>query len=543
MRGMLAKIAAAMLVAVVLTSCLWYGVRFLQRDYVFWNGSLLPREAQSLDISGKKLRSVEAFLEFSDLRSLDARGTGMTAEQYDWFRRELPDCRVLWDIPIQGSHYSQDIRTLRVDSLTPEETELLAHFSGLKELDVGRWGDYARIAALQQQDSNRTVRCQVELAGEWWDNDVVSLVIADADAQELLERLPCFYRLESVMLTGKLPGLEELSALQERFPQVFFLWKMKALGMTLETDMTSLNLSHLGPEALEEAAALLPYFPKLETVMLNSQGAQQEALLALAAEYPEIHFVFDLTFGEHTLRTDAQEIDISNTLLESTAEVEAILPCFRNLQKVVMCQCGISDEDMDALNRKYADIRFVWSVDLGGMLFRTDAVHFTPNRWGLSLDDADVYPLRYCTDMVCVDIGHNMKVTNCEWAAFMPDLKYLVLAETGISDLSPLENHENLVFLEIFLSRVTDYSPLLTCKTLEDLNLCYTYGSWEPIAQMTWLKRLWWSGSWAARTALADKLPDTYAEYLSLSSTGRGWREGQHYYDMRDFIGMEYMVG
>jgi len=60
---------------------------------------------------------------------------------------------------------------------------------------------------------------------------------------------------------------------------------------------------------------------------------------------------------------------------------------------------------------------------------------------------------------------------------------------------------------------------------------------------MTWLKRLWWTGSWLARTNLADKLPNTYAEYLSPSSTGKGWREGQNYYDMRDFIGMDYMKG
>jgi len=223
--------------------------------------------------------------------------------------------------------------------------------------------------------------------------------------------------------------------------------------------------------------------------------------------------------------------------------LEKILPCFHNLKKVVMCACGISSEEMDALNQRYEDIRFVSSVNLGGMSYRTDAVHFTPNRWGLSCDNENIYDLRYCTDMVCVDIGHQIKVTNCEWVKFMPGLKYLVLAETGISDLSPLENHENLVFLEIFLSKVKDYSPLTTCKALEDLNLCYTQGDPEPIGEMTWLKRLWWSGSWLARKKLADKLPDTYKEYLSLSSTGRGWREGQHYYDMRDFIGMEYMVG
>lgn len=543
MRRILAKAAAAILVALILTGALWVGVRYLQRDHVFWNGTLLPRDAQSLDVSGRPMRRVEAFLEIPGLRYLDARGTGMTLEQYHWFQRELPQCRVVWDVPVQGAFYSQDTEALTVTALTEDDMEALEYLPELSRIDVGDWADLPRIRALMERYPECDVVCRVPVGDEVWDSDVVSLILRDADAGELLDKLPFFCRLQSVMLTGKVPDLKELEQLQAQFPEVFFLWKLEAFGKTLETDMTELDLTDAALYSVSELEALLSYFPYLETVTLDSSHLSHRELMDLAAEYPEIRFLFDLAFGDRVFRTDAQEIDISNMALESTAQVEEILPCFHDLKKVVMCQCGIADEDMDALNQKYADIRFVWSVDLAGMQFRTDAVHFTPNRWGLKITDENIYALRYCTDMVCVDVGHGIRLTNCEWVRFMPELKYLILAETAITDLTPLEGHENLIYLELFLSKVKDYSPLLTCKALEDLNLCYTYGSWEPIAEMTWLKRLWWSGSWAARTNLADKLPDTYAEYLSLSSTGRGWREGQHYYDMRDFIGMEYMTG
>ncbi|MBQ2854383.1 MAG: hypothetical protein IJE81_02800 [Oscillospiraceae bacterium] len=522
---------------------LWSGFRVLEQDYVFWGGSLFSRHTQNLDISGRKMRHPEAFLRFTDLRCLDARQTGMTPEQYEWFRQEIPGCRVLWDVPIQGTYYSQDTQALRVEQLTDADAENLKYLPALELLDVGSWDDYARIQTLRERYPELTVRYRVEIAGEWWDSDVVSMILENADAGELMEKLALFDRLESILLTGSVPQRQALQQLQDRYPHVFFLWKMDALGMTLETDITELDLTAVRLDSVEELRKLLPYFPKLEQVHLESSGLSQTELVALVREYPEVRFRFDLTFAGHTFSTDVREIDISNTPMTGTRELEALLPCFYDLEKVVMCECGLDSETMDALNRRYEDIRFVWSVNLAGMLFRTDAVHFTPNRWGLCLRNETIYDLRYCTDMVCVDIGHNMMVTNCDWVRYMPNLKYLVLAETGISDLTPLENHENLVFLEIFLSRVTDYSPLLTCRALEDLNLCYTKGDPEPLAEMTWLKRLWWTGSWAGRTYLADKLPDTYKEFLSTSSTGRGWREGQHYYDMRDFIGMEYMVG
>lgn len=543
MEKKLPKMLAVALSTAMLAAMLWVGFRALEQNYVFWNGSLFPRNEQSLNISGKRMRHPEAFLKFADLRYLDARGTGMTLQQYEWFRQKLPQCTVLWDVPVQGAAYPLDTQEIRVDMLTDEEAESLKYLLSLELLDVGNWEDYSRIQALQQRYPDCTVRYRVSVAGEWWDYDVVSLALQDAEYAELMEKLGRFPRLESVLLTGTMPEQAQLQQLQSQYPEVFFLWKMEAMGKTLETDTEVLDLSDAAPDSAEELEDLLFWFPKLKQVILNSYCLPQGDLVELAVRHPEIQFVFDLIVGDCILRTDAEEIDISNTPLESTADVEKILPCFRNLKKVVMCECGISSEDMDALNQKYENIRFVWSVELAGMLFRTDAVYFTPNKWGISCDDENIYDLRYCTDMVCVDIGHHIKVRNCEWVKYMPNLKYLIIAETGISDLTPLENHENLIYLELFLSKVKDYSVLTTCKALEDLNLCYTQGDPKPIGEMTWLKRLWWSGCWAGRKYLSDKLPDTYAEFLSLSSTGRGWREGQNYYDMRDFIGMEYMFG
>ena len=537
------KLLSAVLATAVVACLVVAGGRALERSYVFWNGSLLQKDEQSISIVGKRMRDPEAFLRFTDLRQLDARDTGMTAEQYEWFRRELPDCRVLWDVPIQGAYYSQDTTELHVTRLTPEDMDALKYLPALELVDVGTWDDPSGILALRQRYPDCTVSGQASVAGEWWDLDVVSMALENADPRELMEKLALFEKLESILLTGAVPEEEDLRQLQESYPEVFFLWKLETMGMTLETDLEELDLSGAAPDTVEELENLLFYFPRLQRVRLNSYCLPQEELVALAARHPDIQFVFELIFGDCILSTDAREIDISNTPLESTAAVEGILHCFHDLEKVIMCGCGIPSEEMDALNQRYGNIRFVWSVELAGMSFRTDSVYFTPNKYGISCDDENIYDLRYCTDMVCVDIGHHIKVTNCDWVRYMPNLKYLIIAETGISDLTPLENHESLIYLELFLSKVKDYSVLTTCRALEDLNLCYTQGDPEPIGEMTWLKRLWWAGCWAGRTYLADKLPDTYAEYLSLSSTGRGWREGQNYYDMRDFIGMDYMVG
>ena len=530
--------------AAALAAVLFFGWQRLREDYVLWNWTLLPRDAQSLDISGKPFQDPEAFQELPDLRRLDARDTEMTLEQYEWLTANIPQCYILWDIPVQGTFYPMGAAEISVEQLTEEDIRALQYLEDLVLIDTGSWQDHGQIAALQNAYPDCTIHYRVELGGELWDWDAASITVKDAEPEELLEKLSLFPALGTVVLTGTVPELETLDALCKAYPEVFFQWEQQLLGQTLEADMAYLDLSGGTLQDAQELETLIPLLPELKTVRLDDSGLTEQQCIDLAKAFPEVQFVFDITIGEHTLRTDAVEIDISNTPMEDASRIEDLLPCFRDLERVVMCNCGISSEEMDALNQRYEDIRFVWSVNLAGMEFRTDAVHFTPNRWGLKCTDENIYDLRYCVDMVCVDVGHAFRLTNCDWVRYMPDLKYLILAETGISDLTPLTDHKNLIYLELFLSKVKDYSPLVTCKALEDLNLCYTQGDYKPIAEITWLKRLWWSGSWKARTKLPELMPDSvYMEFLSMSSTGRGWREGQNYYDMRDFIGMEYMVG
>ena len=270
---------------------------------------------------------------------------------------------------------------------------------------------------------------------------------------------------------------------------------------------------------------------------------EAQQIAAMQTEYPEITFSWNLNFHEIALNEKTETLDLTGIPV-TVEEVENLIAYLPKLTWLDMSDCGIDNEQMDALNRKYEHIKIVWTVSIGEFIrLKTDTTWFMPTKLGYRVNTKDVYNLRYCTDIVALDLGH-MKIKNCDFVAFMPHLKYLILAETGISDLTPLENHKSLIYLEIFLSKVKDYSVLTTCKKLEDLNLCYTYGDPAPVQQITWLKRLWWSGCrWNKRNGLTAALADTQIEFSAKSSTGNGWREGQRYYEMRDIVGMGYMTG
>lgn len=519
------------------------GLFYAREHVILWNGRPLLLQAKHLDLRGNTLPDRAFFDRFPNLRSLDVRGNGMTVQDYTALRSVYPQLDIRWDVPFQGGYLDSHTERVDLTSLKEEDVENLTFLKHMTSVIAWDCEDYASLMLLQRTMPICKVFYSVSLGLQEIDCDVRDPVLVNADAEELLERLTYLPKVERLMLTGQLPPWDQLEKVIAAYPEVDVDWEIVDFGQVFGPDIQELTVPGNEIRDVEELEAIFPYVPGLRKVDLMDCDLDQEKLVDLANRYPEMEFLFRLQIGHVKLTTDAEEIDISNHKFENTREIERYVNCFPNLRKAILCECGIPYEEMEALNRKWENIRFVWSVQIGDKLFRTDAIYYTPNRWGEKCTDETLYNLRYCTDMICVDIGHMDKVTNCEWAAFMPDLKYLILAQTGIQDLTPLSGLKNLVFLELFQSKARDYSPLVSIASLEDLNLSYTYGDPAPIARMIWLKRLWWSGSWIARTTLPQALPHTEMEFLEVSSTGGTWREGQHYYDMRDLIGMDYMTG
>ena len=345
-------------------------------------------------------------------------------------------------------------------------------------------------------------------------------------------------------LTGVLPAMSDLKEVLNAYPQVAMSWDVDLGGVVLELDAKKLEYADFANEDPEEIARLISYLPALEEVNMKGYDIPVETVAAIARENPHVKFLCDVQIGPCTFSSDVTEIDLSGYEMEDVSEVEDVLPIFYNLEKVIMCNCGIPNEEMDALNKRHEDVRFVWSFWIEHMEVRTDDIYFMPRKYELQCGDASIQELKYCEDMICIDIGHALSVTHIEWAANMPNLKYLIIADTGVKDLTPLSGLKNLVFLEIFLSQVRDYTPLLGCTGLEELNLCYTYGDIEPLTRMTWLKRLWIGNNWRAyeyKDEFEQNMPDCEINMKTPSSTGQGWRTTHNYFDMRDVLGMFYM--
>ena len=444
-------------------------------------------------------------------------------------------------ISIDGILVPRDITRMDFSGAPVEQWERLMELSNLTQLDLSGTGlTNAQFDALQEALPQCNIQWDVLFQEKYLPCNTPSLTLTHLTDTDV-DQLDYFTNLHTVEAAG-CADLDQLLELQRRHPKCKVSYDVTIAGEAWQHDTDYLILSGVDTDTIQEN---LPYLPQVERILLTEPLPPMQDIEALQKAFPHITITYLVDILGFSATPESTELDMSDIPMPDVSAVERALTYLPNTKKIVMCNCGISNEEMDALSKAHPDIRFIWTVDVGPFRLRTDTTGFIPIKYGYWLNDEECYNLRYCTDMVALDLGH-CDISNCDFVAFMPKLKYLILADTDVRDISPIANHEELVYLELFMTQVRDYTPLLSCPKLEDLNICYTYGQIDVIMQMPQLKRLWWGpGRQNQYAYLRTHLPNTYMELAleSGSSTGEGWREGKRYYEQRDYLGMYYMYG
>ncbi|MGN0375140.1 MAG: leucine-rich repeat domain-containing protein, partial [Butyrivibrio sp.] len=248
-------------------------------------------------------------------------------------------------------------------------------------------------------------------------------------------------------------------------------------------------------------------------------------------------------------------LDLSGRTVTNLDEFISQIEKLTSLTYIDMCDCGLTNEQMEVLMERFPNIKFVWKVTLGLWTIRTDCVAFSTLKDGTityRLTNDDVKVLKYCTDMVALDLGHN-KVTDLSFLQYMPELRVLILvdnrvgdtAEHYISDLSMLRYCPKLMYLEFFVGDVSDISVLGELKEMVDLNISYNpISDVTPLLNFPKLERLYLEHTNLTEedyALLKETYPDAYIVYYGEGSVDQGWRTHERYYAMIDMFRNNYV--
>ena len=410
--------------------------------------------------------------------SLDLRGKQISAEHYDQLRQLLPECEIAWDVPFQGQFLPEETGELTISALSEQDVEMLRYFPGLESVNAAGCTDY-----------------------------------------------------------------HNLMMIREQYPQVKLSYDVIIGGKTYAHTTAEMSFDGDEPEA-EELLEKLQYLPQMESIRFVQPETEGRDLQALRQQYPDIVITWEKDVLGQTFADDVTELDFSGVLLADEEEMETLMTYFPDLEKLILSDCGLDYEVLaDYRDRVRDDYKVVWTVDCGRFSIRTDAESIMSYKYNLfDLYDKELVNLKYCEDMICVDLGHN-NLRSCDWAAYMPKLKYLILAHNNqLKDISGVANCKELVYFEFGWTAVRDLTPLLGCTALEDINMKYVLCDADVLVQMPWLKNVFWSGCPSRNyNILEGALPDTYLLLEEENWDTKHWRKLDNYYAQRDVLGMHYM--
>ena len=468
---------------------------------------------------------------------LDLRDQEISVRHYKRLSRRLPGTDIEWNVPLSEGTVEEHAETITITKLTDADLEALDYLKELKTVEAEGCTDYAQLLALQERRPELEVNYSVQLGQESYHCKASKIEIQDLTTEEVA-LLACLPELKTVICSG---GEEAVIAeVQAYCAERGLEFGVNIGGKAILDSVTNVTAS----EVEEEDLVLLQYLSGMEQLYLTDPNASAESLLRLQENRPEVKIGWEKQICGQPCSTEDEEIDLSGAKLTDVAQVEKGLEYFPNVRQVFLGKQTLENEELAAYrDRVREDYKVVWTVQLGDKLTaRTDDTTFMPTRERVYyFNDEEAYNLRYCEDMVCIDIGH-MSISDIEFVKFMPNLEYLILAHTQVQYIAPISSCKKLKFLELDWSPIKDLSPLVECTALEDLNLGNTYADFEPVGTMTWLNNLWMIGcSTGARYRMTQALPDTKVMITGSATVANGWRDLDNYYAMRDLLGMEYM--
>ena len=515
-------------------------------------GLFKDRTLTSLTIDDATKIDTKDLLKYEDLQQLDVRNAVITVEDYLALQSALPNCDILWSVPIGSQRFDNQLTEIALPAETDAASlDLIKYFPNLASVDARACTCYDALLSKSIELSGVTFVWQVEIGGVTLLNTDTTLDLSGQtlDGEALLTTLSYVPGLTNVNITNTNLTDEEGTALEARYPNISFLRTMDLFGTQVSTDATELDLTQATITDDTQLVDKLAPLKKLTTCDLTGQTISFETMAALEERYPLIAFSFTFELFGQTLTPEMTELSLQGQTFTTPEEVSEGLKHLPNLTKCDMCGTGLTSEQMVQLQGEFPAVAFVWYVQIGAWQVRTDIEAFsTENRktfpdgagtyiasaGNSQLVDTDLAAFQYCTNLVYLDLDGN-KITDLSFLKNLPKLRFLSVGNNKITDISAISSLSDLEFLEIFINYISDLNPLVSLTKLTSLNCSrIALTDTTPLTNMKQLKKLWIMNNKLDKDTLAklaEALPDCTINSHGTKATAGGWREEDLYYE------------
>lgn len=390
------------------------------------------------------------------------------------------------------------VTELQMKAENDGDLKALEEYPNLKSLDLRGSVCYDAIQTYMEAHPQVDVLFDITIGDTAYDPGMETLTLENGtfDVGELAERISYFTALKELSLPGTSLTAEELKALAESRPDMSLKYTVLLQNMEISGDTADLNLAHLGTEQTGEIVSVLPQLMNLTDVYLTDaegeSGFEIPDVKAIMDAVPgvNIHYSFKL-FGK-TVSTMDEQVEYVKDYIgdEGVEQIRQALDIMPKCTYLLMDRCSVSNSVMAQLRDDYPEKKIVWRIYYAKSNCLTDVTVF---RCVEQLNDGNSKQLKYCTDVVYMDIGHSYNLSDLSFVSYMPNLKVAIVADCYTNSLEPFAACKNLEWIEIVnCVRLKDISPLGECLNLRGVNMSYSFSidDLSPLYGLEHLERL-----------------------------------------------------
>ena len=251
----------------------------------------------------------------------------------------------------------------------------------------------------------------------------ITLTAEETDYETLMTNLSYLKDTKKLILPKTCLTADELSNLQNEYPNLEISYTLGLAGQEFTADTTSLDLSQLTSGQLNAAQEVLARLPQLETVELmradgtSSLSQADVEWLVNAAPNASFHYTFTL-FGKqiatNDIKVEFKDLSLTEDDIPALRQALAIMT---DCQAFVLDNCGLDNETMASIREDYPGTELVWRIQFGKYSAWTNAETI---RAVYNVFDDTCENLKYCWRTKYMDIGHNETLTDLSFVGYMP---------------------------------------------------------------------------------------------------------------------------
>jgi len=426
------------------------------------------KNAEYLDLRDSGTTDLSMLKDCTGLQLIDLRGNDITTEQFDQLQSALPECKILWSVPIAGQTYDSLTKKLILEGENDGTLGNIKYLTDLIYCDLLKVAevDNEELFAVHEQLPDAQIIWNVAVGRYYVSSDATEFNYSSSHGTDLSPLKYC-YRLVKADLGNARDGVD-FSALAE-IP-------------TLRTlDMSGAKITDF---------SAISSFTELTYLSLSETDFNDLSLISGLTKLEELYigkFLERNDFAESleplSKLTSLRKLQVSNAGLKDISAISAMV----NIESLTLE--GNPIEDYSPI----ANLSNLMTLDLTNTLvsdlsFLSDLVNIR------TLYIGDVDPILAAAGYSPKSLG-KCKVTDFTPIGNLVNMENLVICYTDLKDISFVSSFKNAELISLHDNKITDPSPLAGLKRVQQVEL---YGNSIPSA---------------AQKELIENLPDTMVHF------------------------------